>query len=85
MTRYLITTSNCHACEQMKAKLKRHMIEHTVLDYNRSEAQELIAKYALRPVIRGFPVFVKINGSNVVVDCFSGHIRDTEMFLRRVE
>ena len=85
MTRYLITTSNCHACEQMKAKLKRHMIEHTVLDYNRSEAQELIAKYALRPVIRGFPFFFRVNGNGYIVEHFSGHIRDTEMFLRRVE
>lgn len=85
MTRYLITTSNCHACEQMKAKLKRHGVEYTPLDYNRSEAQELINKYALRSVIRGFPAFVKINGRDMVMDCFSGHIPNTEEFLRRVK
>ena len=85
MTRYLITTSNCHACEQMKHKLKRHGIEYILLDYNRNDAQELINKYALRPVIRGFPFFFRLNGRDMVVEHFSGHIRYTEMFLRRVE
>jgi glutaredoxin len=84
MTNYIITTSNCHACEVLKNKMKRNGIPFKAIDFNSNDAKDLISKYKLMPAIRGFPFFFKVNGSDKVLNCFCGFV-DNQDYWEKVK